>query len=120
MSSVRSYGLLLLMSVAALAAAVWLVVGPEPPTPVNLALFLILLILAATGLLTPPLAVLHRRLPLGGRPPTPTAATRQAFLLGLGLALAGWLQLARLLDGTLCFGIVALVVLIEVLVQSRG
>lgn len=108
------------MGVAAAAAATWLVVGPEPPTPLNLALFLLLLVAATTGLLTPVMAWLHRRVPIGGRPPTSTAAVRQSFLIGAGLALAGWLQLIGLLDGTLVLGILALVVLSEIFAQSRA
>ena len=59
------------------------------------------------------------RLPFGGRPPTRRAAYRQALLVGLALALAAWLQLVGLLDATLILGITALVILVEVLVQSR-
>jgi hypothetical protein len=108
-----------LMGGAALAAVVWLVVGGTSPTPVNLAFFLILLVAAMTGLLAPIMGWVHRWLPIGGQPPTITAATRQAFLVGLGVAVAAWLQLNRLLDGTMALGIVAFVVLAELLIQSR-
>ncbi|MEA3337670.1 MAG: hypothetical protein U9R25_17370 [Chloroflexota bacterium] len=111
---------LLLMGIAAVAAMVWLVVGPEPPTPQNLALLLVLIIPAATGLLAPFLGWLHRRMPIGGSPPTTTAAIRQGFLVGVGMALMGGLQLAGLLDPTLILGIMALIVLTEALLQSRS
>jgi hypothetical protein len=109
-----------LMGLAALATALWMVLGGAAPTPQNLALFLALLIPAVTGLLAPFLALLHRRLPLGGRPPTMRAALRQAFLVGVAIAVAGWLQLNRLLDATLVIGLVACVVLVEWLAQSRA
>lgn len=108
-----------LMGGAALAALVWLVIGGTPPTPLNLAFFLVLLVVALAGLLAPVLGWVHRWLPIGGQPPTITAATRQAFLVGLGAAMAAWLQLNRLLDGTMALGIVAFVVLAELLIQSR-
>lgn len=114
------YILVVLMGVAAVAAAIWMVAGGAPPTPQNVALFLVLLIPAITGLFAPILALVHRRLPLGGQPPTMKAAVRQAFLVGVALAVAGWLQLNRLLDATLVVGIVACVILAEWLVQSRA
>lgn len=108
-----------LMGGAALAAVVWLVIGGAPPTPLNLAFFLVLLAVAITGLLAPVLGWIHHWLPIGGQPPTVTAATRQAFFVGLGVALAAWLQLNRLLDGTMALGIIAFVVLAELLIRSR-
>lgn len=111
---------IVLAGLAALAAAVWLVVAGGPPTPQNLALFLALLVPAVTGLLTPVLALLHQRVPFGRRPPTLQAALRQAFLLGMAVAVAGWLQLNRLLDATLAVGLLASVVLIEWLAQIRA
>ncbi len=111
---------IVLVGLAALAAAVWLVVAGGPPTPQNLALFLALLVPAVMGLSAPFLALLHRRLPFGGRPPTLQAALRQGFLLGLAVAVAGWLQLNRLLDATLVLGLLACVVLIEWLAQIRA
>lgn len=118
----EALGLLLpaLMGLAAAAAAAWLVFGPAPPTPLNLILFLALLVPAAGGLLAPVLAALHTRIPFGGRPPSRRVALRQGLLIGLGLAFAAWLQLGRLLDGTLILAILALIVLAEVLIQSRA
>jgi len=112
--------LALLVGAAALAGMVWLVVGPEAPSLPNLALFLVLIVPAAAGLLAPVLAWLHRRVPFGGQPPSVRAALRQGLLVGLGLALMAGLQLVRLLDATLILGILALVVLLEVLAQSRA
>lgn len=112
------YGLSLIAGLAASYGLVTLVLN-TPPTRQNLATFLLLLVVATVGLLGPALAWLHQRLPIGGRPPTRRAAYRQALLIGLGLALAAWLQLTGLLDATLALGITALVVLVEVLAQSR-
>lgn len=114
------YFMSLVLGLAALATLVWLVVGPEAPTVPNLALFLVLVVPAVAGLLTPFLAWLHRRTPLGGRPPSPGAALRQGLLLGAAFAVTCWLQLARLLDSTLVLGLLALVVLLEILAQSRA
>lgn len=119
MRELRGHWLLFIAGLVALAGIIWLVAGPEGPTVVNLALFLVLLVPAVAGLTAPLLAWLHRRLPFAGQQ-TPGVAARQGFLLGLGVALLAWLQLIRLLDPTLALGIVALVVLAEVLMQSRG
>lgn len=110
----------LLMGLAALATAIWMVAGGAAPTPQNVALFLALLIPATTGLLAPFLALLHRRVPFGGRPPAMKVALRQAFLVGVAVAVAGWLQLNRLLDATLVIGLAAFVALVEWLAQSRA
>ncbi len=118
MQSALIYGISLIAGMGALYGLVTLVLT-LPPTRQNLASFLLLLVIAAVGLLGPALAWLHRRVPIGGRPPTRRAAYRQALLVGLALALAAWLQLAGLLDATLILGISALVILVEVLVQSR-
>ncbi|MCB9143007.1 MAG: hypothetical protein H6646_12130 [Anaerolineales bacterium] len=118
MQAVLIYGLSLIAGLAAVYGLTSLVLN-LPPTRQNLATFLLLLVIAATGLLAPALAWLHRRIPFGGRPPTRRAAFRQALLIGLALALAAWLQLVGLLDATLVLGITALVILVEVLVQSR-
>lgn len=118
MQSVLIYGISLIAGMGAVYGLVTLVLT-MPPTRQNLASFLLLLVIAAVGLLGPLLAWLHRRVPIGGRPPTRRAAYRQALLVGLALALAAWLQLAGLLDATLILGISALVILVEVLVQSR-
>ncbi len=118
MQSVLIYGISLIAGMGAVYGLVTLVLT-MPPTRQNLASFLLLLVIAAVGLLGPVLAWLHRRVPIGGRPPTRRAAYRQALLAGLALALAAWLQLAGLLDATLILGITALVILVEVLVQSR-
>ena len=107
------------MGLAALAGALWLVTTLLPTLP-NLLLFLALLLLAVTGLLTPLLAWLHGWLPIGGRPPTPAAARRQAFLIGLAVTGAAILHLLDLLDGALVFALVALVILVELLAQSRA
>ena len=112
------YGLSLIAGLAAVYGLVTMVLN-TPPTRQNLATFLLLLVIAAAGLLAPVLAWLHRRVPIGGRPPTRRAAFRQALLIGLALALAAWLQLVGLLDATLILGVTALVILVEVLVQSR-
>ena len=118
MQAALIYGLSLIAGLAAVYGLTSLVLN-MPPTRQNLATFLLLLVIAAVGLLGPALAWLHRRLPFGGRPPARRAAYRQALLVGLALALAAWLQLVGLLDATLVFGIIALVILVEVLVQSR-
>lgn len=118
MQAALIYGLSLIAGLAAVYGLVTLVLN-TPPTRQNLATFLLLLVIATVGLLGPALAWLHRRLPFGGRPATRRAAYRQAFLVGLAVALAAWLQLVGLLDATLILGITALVILIEVLVQSR-
>jgi len=115
----RSFWLFFLTGLAALAGAGWLVIGPQPPTTPNLALFLVLLAVAIAGLLAPLLGWLHRRIPFGGWPPAPATALRQGFLLGLGLALVAWLRLNDLLDMTLALGAFALVILAEILIQSR-
>ncbi|MEZ4768140.1 MAG: hypothetical protein R2844_06895 [Caldilineales bacterium] len=112
------YGTSLIAGVGAVYGLVSLVLN-VPPTRQNVATFLLLVVIAAVGLLGPALAWLHRRVPIGGRPPTRRAAFRQALLVGLALALAAWLQLVGLLDPTLVLGITALVVLVELLVQSR-
>ncbi|MCB0207034.1 MAG: hypothetical protein KDH89_19620, partial [Anaerolineae bacterium] len=106
------YGLSLIAGLAAVYGLVTMVLN-TPPTRQNLATFLLLLVIAAAGLLAPVLAWLHRRVPIGGRPPTRRAAFRQALLIGLALALAAWLQLVGLLDATLILGITALVILVE-------
>ena len=108
-----------LAGLAAAAGLAWLVMT-MPPTRPNLALFFGLLIVAATGLLAPALAWLHRRIPFGGRPPAARAALRQAFLISLALAAAALLLLADMLDAILALGIAALVVLVEILAQSRA
>jgi hypothetical protein len=108
----------LLAGLAAAAALVWLVINRPPSNP-NLATAIVLLVAAVTGLLAPLLGSLHRRVPFGGRPPTARAALRQALLLGLAAGLIAILQLRGLLDGTLLLGVVALVVLVEVFMQSR-
>lgn len=112
------YVLSLLIGLAAAAGLARLVLESAPTQP-NLAMALVLLVLAATGLLAPPLAWLHRRIPFGGRPPARRAAFRQAFLVGLALVLAALLLLAGLMDATLVLGIVALVILVEWLAQTR-
>ena len=84
-----------------------------------MALAIVLLVAAATGLLAPLLAWLHCLIPFGGRPPVRRAAFRQAFLIGLALALAALFILVDLLDATLLLGILALVVLLEWLAQTR-
>lgn len=108
----------LLMGSAAAAGLAWLVIN-RPPTNPNLATALLLLALAVTGLLAPLLGWLHRRIPFGGRPPSGRAALRQAALLGLAAVALVILHLRELLDGTLVLGVLALVVLVEVFVQSR-
>ena len=107
-----------LIGLAAAAGLAWLVIE-NPPTRPNVALAIVLLVAAATGLFAPLLAWLHRRIPFGGRPPARRAAFRQAFLIGLALALAALLLLVDLMDATLVLGIVALVVLLEWLAQTR-
>ena len=67
-----------LIGLAAAAGVAWLVIA-NPPTRPNVALAIVLLVAAATGLLAPLLAWLHRRIPFGGRPPARRAAFRQAF-----------------------------------------
>jgi hypothetical protein len=114
------YAVSLLLGLAALGILVWLVFGPEAPTVPNLALFLVLVVPAVAGILTPFLAWLHRHTPLGGRPPALGAALRQGLLLGIAFSVTCWLQLARLLDSTLVLGLLALVVLLEILAQSRA
>ena len=110
--------LALLAGLAATAGLAWLVVN-QPPTNPNLATAIMLLVVAVAGLLAPLLGWLHRRIPFGGRPPTARAALRQALLLGLAAGLIALLQLRGLLDGTLLLGVAALVVLVEVFMQSR-
>ena len=112
------YLLSLLIGLSAAAGLAWLVIE-NPPTQPNVALAIVLLVAAATGLFAPLLAWLHRRIPFGGRPPARRAAFRQAFLIGLALALAALLLLVDLMDATLVLGIVALVVLLEWLAQTR-
>jgi hypothetical protein len=112
------YGLSWLIGLAAAAGLARLVLETAPTQP-NLALALVLLVVAVTGLFAPVLAWLHRRIPFGGRPPVRRAAFRQAFLVGLALALTALLLLADLMDATLVLGIVALVVLVEWLAQTR-
>ncbi len=111
------YLLSLLIGLSAAAGLAWLVIE-NPPTQPNVALAIVLLVAAATGLLAPLLAWLHRLLPFGGRPPMRRVAFRQAFLIGLALALAALLLLIDLMDATLVLGIVALVVLLEWLAQT--
>ena len=111
------YLLSLLIGLAAAAGLAWLVIE-NPPTRPNVALAIVLLVAAATGLLAPLLAWLHRLIPFGGRPPVRRAAFRQAFFIGLALALAALLILVDLLDATLLLGILALVVLLEWLAQT--
>jgi hypothetical protein len=108
----------LLIGIAATAGLAWLVIN-QPPTNPNLATAIVLLVVAVTGLLAPVLGWLHRRIPFGGRPPTAQAALRQALLLGLAAGAIALLQLRSLLDGTLLLGVLALVVLVEVFMQSR-
>ncbi|MFZ2489755.1 MAG: hypothetical protein WAZ19_16735 [Anaerolineae bacterium] len=108
----------LLAGLAAAAGLAWLVIN-RPPTNPDIATALVLLTLAVTGLVAPFLGVLHRRIAFGGRPPTVHAALRQGFLLGLAASAVAFLQLRRLLDGTLLLGIAALVVLVEVFMQNR-
>lgn len=108
----------MLAGLAAAAGLAWLVVT-QPPTNPNLATAIALLVIAITGLLAPLLSWLHRRIPFGGRPPTTRAALRQALLLGLAAGAVALLQLRSLLDGTLLLGVLALVVLVEVFMQSR-
>ena len=74
----------LLIGLAAAAGLAWLVIE-NPPTRPNVALAIVLLVAAATGLLAPLLAWLHRLIPFGGRPPVRRAAFRQAFFIGLAL-----------------------------------
>ena len=112
------YLLSLLIGLTAAAGLAWLVIE-SPPTRPNVALAIVLLVAAATGLLAPLLAWLHCLIPFGGRPPVRRAAFRQAFLIGLALALAALLILVDLLDATLLLGILALVVLLEWLAQTR-
>ncbi len=112
------YLLSLLIGLTAAAGLAWLVIE-SPPTRPNVALAIVLLVAAATGLLAPLLAWLHCLIPFGGRPPVRRAAFRQAFLIGLALALAALFILVDLLDATLLLGILALVVLLEWLVQTR-
>lgn len=109
-----------LMGLAALLGAIWLVISGAPPTMFNLALFLVLLVAAVTGLLTPLLAIFYHWLPPAGRTVSFRLVTRQALLVGLALGIAGWLQLNRLLDGILILGLIALVVLVELLLRSRA
>jgi hypothetical protein len=118
MRGVVVYGLSWLVGLLAAAGLARLVVATSPTQP-NLALALVLLVMAVTGLLAPVLAWLHRRIPFGGRPPLRRAAFRQAFLVGLALALAALLLLANLMDVTLVLGIMALVILVEWLAQTR-
>lgn len=114
-----AYALLsLVIGVVAAAGLAWLV-AYTPPTNPNLASAIALLVAAVAGLLAPALGWLHRRIPFGGRPPTARAALRQALLLGVAAGLIALLQLRRLLDGTLLLGLLALVVLVEVFMQSR-
>jgi hypothetical protein len=108
----------LLIGLAAAAGLGWLVYSTPPTTP-NLATALALLVIAVAGLAAPLLGWLHRRIPFGGRPPTARAALRQALLLGLAAGAIALLQLRSLLDGTLLLGVLALVVLVEVFMQSR-
>lgn len=108
----------LLAGAAAAAGLAWLVIN-QPPTNPNVATAIALLVAAVTGLLAPMLGWLHRRVPFGGRPPTARAALRQALLVGLAAGAVALLQLRGLLDGTLLLGILALVVLVEVFMQSR-
>jgi hypothetical protein len=110
--------LLLLLSVAAAAALGWLIYT-TPPTNPNVATAMVLLVTAVAGLMAPLLGWLHRRIPFGGRPPSTQAALRQGLLLGLAAAAIALLQLRGLLDGTLLLGVLALVVLVEVFMQSR-
>lgn len=108
----------LLVGLAAAAGLGWLVTN-TPPTNPNLATAMVLLVAAVTGLSAPLLGWLHRRIPFGGRPPTARAALRQALLIGLAAGAIALLQLRNLLDGTLLLGVLALVVLVEVFMQSR-
>ncbi len=110
--------LVLLLGIAAAAGLAWLVYS-TPPTNPNVATALALLVIAVAGVSAPPLGWLHRRIPFGGRPPTPQAALRQGLLLGLAAGAVALLQLRGLLDGTLLLGILALVALVEVFMQSR-
>ena len=108
----------LLAGAAAAAGLGWLIYSTPPTTP-NLATALALLVLAVAGLAAPLLSWLHRRVPFGGRPPTARAALRQGLLIGLAAGAIALLQLRDLLDGTLLLGVLALVVLVEVFMQSR-
>lgn len=108
----------LLIGLAAAAGLGWLVYS-TPPTNPNLATAIVLLVVAVAGIMAPLLSWLHRRVPFGGRPPTARAALRQAVLLGLAAGAIALLQLRSLLDGTLLLGVLALVVLVEVFMQSR-
>lgn len=108
----------LLAGLVAAAGLGWLVYS-TPPTNPNVATAIVLLVIAVTGLLAPLLGWLHRRIPFGGRPPTARAALRQALLVGLAAGGIALLRLRSLLDGTLLLGVLALVVLVEVFMQSR-
>lgn len=110
--------LLLLLGLAAAFGLGWLIYT-TPPTNPNVATAMVLLVTAVTGLTAPLLSWLHRRVPFGGRPPSTQAALRQGLLLGLAAAAVALLQLRGLLDGTLLLGVLALVVLVEVFMQSR-
>ncbi len=113
------YALLsLLIGLAAAVGLGWLIYSTTPTNP-NLATAIVLLVTAVAGLLAPLLGWLHHRIPFGGRPPTARAALRQGLLLGLAAGLIAILQLRGLLDGTLLLGVAALVVLVEVFLQSR-
>jgi hypothetical protein len=90
----------------------------------------VLLVIAVAGLLAPLMGWLHRRIPFGGRPSTARAALRQALLLGLAAGAVALLQLRSLLDSTLLqlrslldstllLDVLALVMLVEVFMQSR-
>ena len=114
----RSVLISLFAGLAAGLGLAWLVVNRPPSNP-NLVTALTLLALALIGLLTPPLAWLHARLPLGGRGPAARSALRQATLLALVVVLAAVLQLRGLLDGASLLGLAALVVLVELFLQNR-
>lgn len=109
-----------LLGLAALAALAWLVINRAPDTGA-FTVALALLVITCTGLLAPLLALLHRRVPIGGRVAGNRTALRQAFWLGIAAAAIVLLQWRGLMNSTLALGIGVLVVLLEVFAQSgRG